>query len=270
MINVIDFLRYVLLGILQGFTEPLPISSSGHLVLMKTLMNMPTLDYFLEIVLHFASLIAIILLFRKRITRLIVGNFHYVFKRDKAYAADARYALLIVIGVIPAGLAGLLFRSFFEGLLTVVTVGISLIVTGSFLMLVQRQSVENTKTELTMLDALSIGAAQVVALLPGISRSGATYVGGLIRRVKFEAVVEFSFMLYIPISVATMLLAARDVNSFSTQPTTALVAAFIAGVFATYFAFKWFVHTVKQGNLKYFAYYCFAVGALTLVVSLLT
>lgn len=259
-----EVLRYLLLGLLQGLTEPLPISSSGHLVLLQIVFNMPTVDYFLEVLLHFASLLAILILFRKRIIRLIVGNFHYVFKRNKAYVDDFNYFILVLIGVIPAGVIGLLFGSFFEGLLTVLTVGLSLLVTGVFLLLVQGQSTENTKTELKLVDALVIGLVQVIALLPGISRSGSTYVGGLFRRLKFETVIEYSFMLYIPVSIGTMILEIRDISSFTAHSPLALLISFVASGMMTYLAFKWFLNAVKQGNLKYFAYYCFVVGTIAL------
>ncbi len=264
---MLEAIRYLLLGILQGLTEPLPISSSGHLVLLQTFLNMPTVDYFLEIVLHFASLLAILVLFRDKITQLIIGTFRYFLKGDKSRVDDVRYVGLVLLGTVPAGIVGFFFQSFFEGFLTLLAVGISLIVTGGFLMLVQRASVDNTRTRIGLADALIIGSVQIIALLPGISRSGSTYVGGLFRRLKFEAVVEFSFMLYIPISIGTMILEARDITSFSAHPFLPLALSFLASGVVTYLAFKWFVNAVRQGNLKYFAYYCFVVGAIALALS---
>ncbi|MFH5882478.1 undecaprenyl-diphosphate phosphatase [Liberiplasma polymorphum] len=264
MQNFIELLKYIIIGSVQGITEPLPISSSGHLVIIQTFLDMPTVDYFLEIVLHFASLIAILILFRVKILALIKGNIAYVFKRDETYKHDFHYFLLILIGVIPAGLAGLLFKSFFEGFLTLLAVGISLLFTGSFLLMVQKQSIENTKETLSWHDALTIGLFQVFALLPGISRSGSTFIGGLFKRVKFEKVVEFSFMMYIPISIGTMVLELFEVETFSRYNGLDISLAFITSGLFTYFAFKWFINAVKQGNLKYFGYYCLAVGLMSI------
>jgi len=264
---MVEMIKYLLLGLLQGITEPLPISSSGHLVILQAFMNMPNVDYFMEVIFHFASLLAILVLFRVKIFQLIKGNFYYVFKRDKTYQDDFHYALLVLLGVVPAGIAGLLFKSFFEGFLTLIAVGISLLVTGLFLITVQRQSVENEETNIRPIDALSVGMIQIFALLPGISRSGATYVGGLFRRLKFETVVEFSFMMYIPISIGTMILELFSAESFKTHALDALIVSFIASAIMTYFAFKWFMNAVKQGNLKYFAYYCFVVGTGVIVYS---
>lgn len=257
---MVEVLKFLLLGFLQGITEPLPISSSGHLVILQAVLNLPTVDYFLEIILHFASLLAILVLFRKKISDLIIGNYRYLIKKDIAYKDTFHYVLLIIIGVIPAGIMGLLFKEFFEQFLNLLAVGISLIVTGFFLMRVQKPSTENTQTELKPLDALTIGAVQIAALLPGISRSGSTYIGGLMRKIKFDTVVEFSFMLYIPISIGAMVFEAFQVDTVSNYAPIPLAVSFIVSGITTYFAFKWFVNAVKQGNLKYFAYYCFFVG----------
>lgn len=263
---MLNLLKYIILGIVQGITEPLPISSSGHMIITRYFIDIPSSDYFLEIVLNFASLIAIVIIYHKRIWELIAGNFKFVFKRNKIYRGQFDYLLLIIIGVIPAGIAGFVLKTFIEDtFLTLISVGISLLVTGSFLLIVQRQSVENTKETLSIKDAVFIGVFQVFALLPGISRSGSTFIGGLFRKLSFEKVLEFSFMLYIPISVATMVLEIPNIGRID-HPTLPLISAFIMSIVFTYLAFKLFVHVVKQGNLKYFAYYCFVVGIGCIVV----
>lgn len=263
MLNV---LKYIILGIVQGITEPLPISSSGHMIITRHFIDIPSTDYFLEIMLNFASLIAIVIIYHKRIWALITGNFNFVIKRNNMYRVQFDYLLLIIIGVIPAGIAGFLLKTFIEGtFLTLISVGISLLVTGIFLLVVQRQSIENTKDMLTKKDALFIGVFQVFALLPGISRSGSTFIGGLFRKLSFEKVLEFSFMLYIPISVASMALEIPNIGTI-THPIGPLLAAFLMSTVFTYLAFKLFVHVVKQGNLKYFAYYCFVVGIASIVI----
>ncbi len=266
---MVEWLKFLILGLVQGITEPLPISSSGHMVITQYFFDIPNMDYFLEIFLHFASLIAIVILFRERIMKLIVGNYQYIIKRNKEYRDDFDYAILIVIGVIPAALIGFLFISFFEGFLTLLAVGISLLITGTFLFLVQKQSVENTKTTMTKTDALVVGLVQILALFPGISRSGSTFVGGLFRKIKFETLIEFSFMLYIPISLSGMIYELFKVDSFRNHNVFPLTVAFIATLISTYFAFKWFVHLVKQGNLKYFGVYCYCAGVFAIILYLI-
>ena len=268
MSSLITFLKYLFLGALQGITEPLPVSSSGHLVIAQAFLDMPNLDYLLEVWLNFASLLAVIVLFRKRILELIVGNITFIFKKDKAARQHFDYAVAVLIGIIPAGIAGFLLSdvlsTFFLNLLAV---GIALFVTGSLLLFVQSQSEENEKTEVSPLDALVIGLFQVLALVPGISRSGTTVVGGLLRRLEATKVIEFSFMLYIPISIASMGLEAFKIESFD-HPASGFIASFVVSAILTYFALKLFVHLVKKGNLKYFAAYCFTIGAFSIIMFL--
>ena len=266
---MVEWLKFLLLGLIQGFTEPLPISSSGHMVIAQYFLDIPNLDYFLEILLHFASLIAILILFKERIIKLIVGNFNYLIRRNKEFRSDFDYAILIIIGVIPAALIGILLKDFFESFLTLLAVGISLLITGTFLFLVQKPSVDNTKTTITKTDALIVGLVQVLALFPGISRSGSTFVGGLFRKIKFETLIEFSFMLYIPISLGAMIYEMFKVESFVSYQPFSLSVAFIATLVSTYFAFKLFVHLVKLGNLKYFGVYCYCAGLLAVILYLI-
>jgi undecaprenyl-diphosphatase len=134
----IDLLKYIFLGALQGFTEPLPVSSSGHLVIAQALLDIPNMDYLLEVWLNFASLLAVILLFRKKILLLIVGNINFIFKKDKAYKNEFNYAVAILIGIIPAGFVGFFLKDFLsEFFLNLLSVGIALLVTGALLLFVQ-------------------------------------------------------------------------------------------------------------------------------------
>lgn len=269
MQSLLEFLKYLFVGVIQGITEPLPISSSGHLVIIQSFLNIPNVDLFLEITLNFASLIAVVILFKDKILRLIRGNYAYLIKRDKTYKSDFDYALLVIIGVIPAGLVGLLFRDLFDGFLTLLSVGISLLITGSFLFIVQKESTENTKETLSWKDALFIGIFQVFALIPGISRSGSTFIGGLFRKIKFTDVLEFSFMMYIPISLATMALEVINFDGLNGVSVINIIGAFTMSFIFTYLAFKWFVYMVKEGNLKFFGFYCFIIGSISIILSFL-
>lgn len=266
MQTFIEFLKYLFVGIIQGITEPLPISSSGHLVIVQTFLNIPSMDLFLEITLNFASFIAVVILFREKIMALVRGNYLYIFKKDSKYKKDFDYAWLILIGVLPAGLIGLVFRDLFDGFLTLLSVGISLLITGTFLLIVQSKSTNNQRNDLDYKDALFIGFFQVFALIPGISRSGSTFIGGLFRKIRFVDVIEFSFMMYIPISIATMALEVIRFNGLNGVPLINIIGAFTMSLIFTYLAFKWFIYMVREGNLKYFGFYCFIVGALSIII----
>lgn len=267
--DLILLIKYILLGMVQGFTEPLPISSSGHLVLFQEFFNLSIEGPLFEIVVNAGSLIAIIAIFYKDIIELILKFFGYVFKGQKENEYEFKYALMLVLAVIPAGLAGLVLNSYFDALSNVMVVGISLLVTSIALSLVSKQAIEDGKEKINFLDAITIGLFQVFALVPGISRSGATMVGGLSRKVNFKETMKFSFLLYIPISLATILLAVLDISSGATFFVTGFISAFIVSTITTYFAVKWLFTMVSKGNLKYFSLYCLIVGLTVLIVNFL-
>ncbi|MFK5883226.1 MAG: undecaprenyl-diphosphate phosphatase [Candidatus Izemoplasma sp.] len=268
--DILLLIKYIVLGMIQGFTEPLPISSSGHLVIFSELFGVSIDDLNFEIIVNAGSLVAIVFIFRKDIFNIIVNSFKYLFKKQKDFKRDFDYALMIIIGVIPAGLFGFIFKDFIEtSLKNLAVVGLSLIVTAIALNLVNKQAIDNSNEDITFKDALVIGVFQIFALIPGISRSGSTMVGGLSRKIKFEDTMRFSFMLYIPISVASMALGIFDIANNGTDDIyiTGYIFAFIASIITTYFAVKWFFKVVRQGNLKYFAMYCLVVGFATLILN---
>lgn len=266
---MITLIKYILLALIQGFTEPIPVSSSGHLVIFKNIINMDVLnDLNFEIILNFGSLIAIIIFFWKDIKEIIKDFFLYIKTKEKKYISNFRYALLIIIGSIPAGIIGLLFKDEIEELLGgVKIVGIALLVTALCLFLIR--NIKGTKEDknITPLDALCIGLFQAVALLPGISRSGATIVGGMFRNLKREAAFKFSFMLYIPISFATMILGVKDLvkANISINLWACYIACMIITGIITYISTKWFNGIIKKGKLIYFVWYCLIVGTLVII-----
>ncbi len=264
-----DFIKYIVLAIIQGFTEPIPISSSGHLVIFKHILNSGVLnDLNFEIILNFGSLIAIIVYFWKEIVDLIKDFFLYIKTRDKKYYNNFKYCILVIVGTIPAGIIGLLFKDYIEELLSgVKIVGIALLVTALFLFLIRNIKGKKNDNEISYIDALIIGLFQSVALLPGISRSGATIVGGMFRNLKRDVAFKFSFILYIPISLATMLLGVKDLVDASISLNmwiTYFVAMVISGI-VTYITTHWFNNIMKSGKLIYFVYYCLIVGLLVII-----
>ncbi len=266
MENILLLLKYIFLGIIQGFTEPLPISSSGHLVIFQELFNLSIEGINFEIIVNTGSLIAIVIIFYKDIVSLVKNSFLYLFKKQNKFKKDFLYVVMLVIAVIPAGLVGFIFKDSFDTISdNLWVVGISLLITALALSLVGKAAVENTFEELTFIDALVIGLFQVFALIPGISRSGSTMVGGLSRKIKFEDAMKFSFLLYIPISIAASLLSILDLSGSEDTFIAGYVGAFLVSIITTYFAVKWFFKMVRKGNLKYFSFYCFTVGTIVII-----
>ena len=266
---MIELLKYVLLGIIQGFTEPIPVSSSGHLVIFKKLINSEALnDMNFEIIVNFGSLLAIVFFFRKDIIKLIKNFFTYLKTKEKKYKDDFKYCWLIVIGTIPAGLLGLIFKDQIDSISdNVKIIGIALLVTALFLYLIRNFKGKKEDNEITYKDAIKVGLCQAIALFPGISRSGATIVGGMLSRFKRDTAFKFSFMLYIPISCATLVLGIKDLlesNISNTLLLYYLIGMIIAGI-VTYFSTKLFQNIMKKGKLIWFVLYCLIVGALVII-----
>ena len=269
MINLIE---YIFLGILQGITEPIPVSSSGHLLILQTILEKLNqsihIDFtVLATITNFGSLIAIVMIYYKDIVELLKSFFTYVFKKEKRkqVKTDYCYGLKIILATIPAGVMGLvatkldLLKTLEEN---VKFVGLMLLVTAIFLFLIKDFKGKKDKDEISFKDALVIGLCQMIAIIPGISRSGATIVGGMFRKLKRSTAFNFSFILYIPISLATSILGIKDLLEISISNSTwilYIIATILVGIF-TYIFTKWFAKIVKEGKLIYFSIYCVIVG----------
>ncbi len=267
--NLIQILQYIFLGAIQGFTEPIPISSSGHLLIFKRLFKFDMLnDMNFEIVVNFGSFLAILFLYRKEIFKIISDFFKYFKTKKEMYKENYNYAWLIVIGTIPAGIIGLLLKDKIEAISgNVKLIGIALLITACALFVIKDAKGKKEKGQITIIDSVIIGFFQVIALFPGISRSGATIVGAMSRNLKRETAVNYSFMLYLPISFATMILGVKDL--FETTNFSELFLPYFLGMITsmiiTYFSAKWFINIMKKGRLGYFSLYCLIVGILVIL-----
>ena len=269
---IIDFIRFIVLGFIQGITEPIPVSSSGHLLIFQKLIgNIETIDFgLLATITNAGSLIAIIILFKDDILDLIRDFFGYIGSKNEKYLPNFKYSLCVIIATIPAGIMGLIVTKL--GLFDFLEenakfVGITLLITAVFLFLIRNIKGKKEKNDVTFKDALIVGLFQVIALVPGISRSGATIVGGMTRNFTRKTAFKFSFILYIPISVATMILGIKDLieSSLSIELWISyIMSAVVAGIF-TYIGTKWFKKVVEKGNLIYFVWYCLIVGTLVIL-----
>lgn len=268
---IIDLIKYIFLGMVQGFTEPIPVSSSGHLLIFQKLLGNIDVDYeILSIITNFGSLIAIVFIFWNDIKELFVSFFGYLTKKEKKYYDNYKYALMVILASIPAGIMGLIVTKlgmfdFLEN--NTRFVGITLLLTALFLFLIRNIKGNKSDNNISFKDAIIIGLFQVVALIPGISRSGSTIVGGMKRNLKRDTAFKFSFILYIPISLATMVLGIKDLIELRPNFNMLILyfASFISSLIVTYFSARWFKDIIKNGKLIYFVYYCLIIGTLVIL-----
>ncbi len=260
-----SLLEAIILGIIQGLTEFLPVSSSGHLELVKTIQGQELSggsSMMMTVVLHFATALSTVVVFRKDIIKIVKGLFQFKLNDDFLFS------IKIILSMIPAAIVGVLYddiiESFFGG--QVLLVGLMLIVTGLLLFLADRA--KNTVRDISTKNAVIIGIAQAIAILPGISRSGATIGTSVLLGVDREKAARFSFLMVVPLIFGKM---AKDLFSseFTTEDIsiTVISAGFIAAFITGIAACTWMISLVKKSKLSYFSYYCFAVGLIAIVWS---
>ncbi len=265
---MIELIKYIILGIVQGITEALPISSSGHLLIFSKLIKANINYDTLAILTNAGSLLAIVIVFRKDILKLIKGFFSYI--KNKTNLLEFRYCWLLVIACIPAGLVGVIVKKLdlldkIEN--NVKIVGVSLLITAALLFWIRKFDGTKTDKDIKPKDALKIGAFQILGLLPGVSRSGSTIVGGMVSDLSRDTAFKFSFILYIPMSLAATALEMKDLFESTISSTLWLyygVATLAAFIF-TLLVIKWFRKLVKEGKLWYFSIYCLIVGILVIL-----
>ena len=258
-------IKYIILGIIQGFTEPLPVSSSGHIFILKYLLNTDIgSDLNFEIIVNAGSLLAVVIIYHKKILSLLKGFIMYLKNKNVRYESDYRYSLYILVGCIPVGILGVLLKDYIESVLgmSFTIVGIAFIITSIFLYLVRNKN--NRRGTVTLGDALYIGLVQTIALLPGISRSGSTLIAGLSSGLSKEEAFDYSFMLYIPISVGTTILGIKDLINSDIEFLPYFLG-FIFSFIVSFFTLKWFRNLVRNGKLIYFSIYCLLMGLFVLL-----
>ena len=259
-----NILKYILLGFIQGLTETIPVSSSGHLMIFKSLFNVNADFDTIAILTNFGSLVAIIILFYKDIKKLIVSFFKFLKTKDNKYKSDYKYCWMIVLGCIPAGLMGLVVSKldlFAKIENNIKIVGISLIITAILLFIIRNFK---GKKDISIKEALSVGCFQIIGLFPGISRSGSTIVGGMASGLKRDTAFKYSFMLYIPLSIAALGLELTDLHIESNLILPYILSVIVASI-VTLLVTKWFRKIVNNGKLIYFSIYCFIVGILVIL-----
>lgn len=259
-----DIIKSIILGIIQGLAEFLPVSSSGHLEIAKYFLGTNftgSESLTMTVVLHIATALSTIFVFRKEILDLIKGVLAKNWNEDKAFA------LKIVISMIPAGLIGYFLESQLEELFQgkILFVAFMLIVTGGLLLISDFVSEKNR--DVSYKSSFIIGVSQAVALLPGISRSGSTISTAVLLGIKKEKAAFFSFLMVVPLIFGKM---AKDILDgvyvHSDISSASIIAGFLAAFITGVIACRWMIVLVKNSKLRYFAYYCFAVAAIVIAL----
>lgn len=264
-------LQAILLGILQGATEFIPVSSSGHLVLLPWLLVWPEPGLAFDAIVHWGTVLAVLVVFWRDLYRLLLAGLKSLRTRSLA-DPDSRVAWWIVVGTIPAAAIGYLFQDFFERLFsTPLAAAVFLLVTGFILSVSERLGSRTREAEeMSWFDALLVGLAQAAAILPGISRSGATIAAGLLLGVKRAAAARFSFLLVVPAVLGAGILSLVDLVGAGslTGEWPLLVGGFLAAAVSGYLCIRFLLSYLRQGQLYVFAIYVWLFGAASLVVAL--
>ena len=262
-----EIINAIILGIIQGLTEFLPVSSSGHLEIAKAILGENKVgeeSLLMTVVLHFATALSTIIIFRKDILEILSGLLQ--FKNNDSFW----FSLKIVLSMIPAAFVGVFFNDEIEALFggALRLVGSMLLVTGLLLFLADKAKASAKKVGIK--HAILIGISQAIAILPGISRSGATISTAVLLGIDKEKAARFSFLMVVPLIFGKM---AKDILSGDIQyETTTFIPLLIGFIFAFLtgmFACKWMIKLVKSSQLKYFAFYCFAIGGIVIATSLI-
>ena len=256
-----NIIEAIILGLVQGFTEFLPVSSSGHLELFQKLFGVnPETHLSFDVVVHLATTISVLIVYRKDIYNLIYKG---LIKQEKYYL---QYILMLIISAIPVGIVGVFFEdkieAFFQG--NLLLLGFAFLFTAGMLYL--NKFVGETSKKLDFKSAFLIGVAQVIALIPGVSRSGTTITAALLQKIEREEAARFSFLMMIAPILGASLLKAKDITSLEISPVV-LFAGFITALVSGVFACIFIKRLVETKNFYKFSYYLVIVALITLFLA---
>jgi len=263
-----SYLEAIILGLIQGLTEFLPVSSSGHLEIAKVLFgdnSLPEESLTFTVVLHFATALSTLVVFRKEVSEIFKGIFQFKWNEE------FQFALKIILSMLPAVIVGLLFEEQLESLFdgNLLLVGFMLLITALLLLLADRA--KNTTKNVSYSNSFLIGISQAIAMLPGISRSGATISTSVLLGIDRTRAARFSFLMVVPLIFGKV---AKDILggeiSFESSQIGVMSIGFIAAFISGLFACNWMIALVKKSKLSYFAIYCAIVGAIAIGYTLLS
>jgi len=269
----------ILLGLIQGLTEFFPISSSGHLVIAKYFLNLYLPGAAFEAFVHFGTVLAVIALFRKEIKELVMSFFNSIYKLSQGENLSSilkndsfsKFAWYLIISSIPAAIIGYAFSSYLEILFdkTIIT-SLMLFITGVLIWFGNRNYTGGNKniSEITFKDAIYIGIAQAIAIIPGISRSGLTVLAGLYRNLNREFAAKYSFILSVPIILGATIFKIGELSSLNINISTLILSGLVAMI-SSYGAMKIFIGLLKNRKIYFFSYYLWILSSLTICITLL-
>jgi len=267
---MMSYIESIILGVLQGLTEFLPVSSSGHLVLMQSVLGLNEPMVFFDILLHIGTVAAVFVVYRAEIKRILVETWRAIPGgfRDFGRFPQAKTALMIVLANVPTAIIGLTLEHPFEKLFgSPLAVGVMLLVTGGILLATRNlRDTGADETEMTAWQAVIIGIVQGLAITPGISRSGMTIAAALFLGIKRESAARFSFLLSIPAILGALVLKLRHTAITPEEmPVQAvgMAVSFLVGVAALI----WLINVVKRGKLVWFSWYVWTLGLLAIAGS---
>lgn len=248
-------LKYLIISLVQGFTEPLPISSSAHMIIISSLLDIKTNDLTLEIFLNFASMLAIfIFVFTKRMNL-------------KSTIKNPILLIKIIIASIPTVICGLLFKAKIEKFsINFIFIGVTLLITCLMLLLSYRLFNKTKENNVSNKNALKLGFGQTLALLPGISRMGSVLTTGILCRIKIRTILDFSFLMYLVVSLGSFILSIPDLLTISINLLPIYLISFIATFIITYFSIKWFYNIINKKTLLVFSFYTLILGIILIII----
>ena len=241
-----DIIKSIILGIVQGISEFLPISSSGHLVLASNLLNFEN-SIFFDVILHFGTLLSIVVVMRKEIFEMIKNPF-------------SKEVIVLIVATIPAGLIGFFLSDVIEGVFSIEYVYFGFFFTGVILLVTKHVEKYSKQKEVGYKNALYMGVMQAAALMPGVSRSGSTIFGGVFSGLDREKAAKFSFLMSLPIIFFSTIFQIFKVENINSE---LILSSAVGGVFAFIFGIvgiKTLLKIIGNGKLQYFSYYLFALG----------
>ena len=270
-----NIIQSIILGIIQGLTEFLPISSSGHLVIVPILLkwDIPPQEAFLfDVLVQVATLTAVLAYFWQDLLEILKSMLRAIKARTPFSIPEARLGWFILLATVPAGAFGILLRDTVEmAFASLTATGVALLLTAGLLTLGEIIGKRfRTLEHITWFDAILIGTFQVFAMFPGVSRSGSTMTGGLIRDLDRPSAARFSFLMSIPVMLAAGLLAGIDLISFNNSSIQFLVfiPGFVSAAFVGYLAIRWLIRYLQSHSFYIFAIYCAVLGTISIILSL--
>lgn len=262
-----SIIEAIIFGIVQGITEFLPISSTAHIVITELILGYHFPGMGFEIFLHLASVSAVCIYFRDHLLRVVTGFLSYPLKRTRQNRIQFYFGCYILLATLITGIFGLIFKDYIgESMKTPGFISLALMVTGTFLIIIERLHTYGTREveSMNLSDAIIVGLGQSLAILPGISRSGSTLVAALWRGLSKDSAVSYSFLLAIPVILGSTILMMDEVNQdvWSAIGYPALIISFIFTFIFSWIGIVWLIEFLKKSRLIYFAGYCFILALL--------